>query len=877
MNLQKTVLLASLLPSVLGALNAAEPATATAPASDAFPKQKAIAGLSPAETLKTFQLPKGYHLEVVLAEPDIREPVTAVFDGNGRMFVAEMRSYMQDVDGSNEHAANSRVSLHWSSKGDGQLDKHTVFIDNLVLPRMILPLGPGQLLVNETDTQDIYLYEDTTGKGVADKKTLWFAGGPRGGNLEHQQSGLIWGIDNWLYMTYNNWRLRWQPGAAPLKEPIAANGGQWGLTQDDYGKPWIVNAGGERGPLNFQTHILYTGVNLKKQFSEDYAQVWPLVGLADVQGGEKRFRPEDKTLNHFTATCGAEVFRGDRLPADLRGDLLFSEPVGRLVRRSKVDVTDGVTTLTNVYDKSEFIRSTDPLSRVVNMNTAPDGTLYLVDMYRGIIQEGNWVKEGSYLRKVVQQYDLDKQVSMGRIWRLVHDDFKPGPQPRLNEASAGELSATLEHPNGWWRDTAQKLLVLRQDKSVLPALSKLATESKNPLARIHALWTLEGLGSVDAAMVRGAMKDADAHVRAAAIRVSETLFKAGDASLFQDIVAMVKDKDASVSLQAMCSARLLNPNEAKPILQGCMMGATGHVALRDTAMEMLAPKRTWGKEFSNEQKSLLTKGNEIFNELCFTCHGADGRGTLVDGRPGVTLAPPLAASRTVTGSKNALVAVLLRGLAGPIDGKVYDAQMVSMESNNDQWIAAVSSYVRNSFGNKGDTVSPKEVAALRVQLKDRSTPFTIPELSEFGPTVLQRRQEWKLSASHNTGALSKAVDNDLSTRYDTKTAQVPGMWVAVEFPKEELVSGLVLDEGVSAGDYPRGYKVEVSDDGQTWKQTVASGKGERGVTAIAFAPVKAKALRITQTDSAQGTFWSIHELQVLDGKSSPSQAQASNK
>jgi len=876
MNIQKATVLSALLQSVLLPLNAAEPAPAPAPtaAVDEFPKQRPIVGLSPAETLKSFELPKGYRMELVLAEPDVREPVAAVFDGNGRMFVAEMRSYMQDVDGSNEHAANSRVSLHWSSKGDGHMDKHSVFIDNLLLPRMILPLGPGQLLVNETDTQDIYLYEDTTGSGVADKKTLWFEGGPRGGNLEHQQSGLIWGIDNWLYMTYNNWRLRWQPGGAPMKEPIAANGGQWGLAQDDYGKPWIVNAGGEKGPMNFQTHILYAGVNLKNQFSEEYSQVWPLVGIADVQGGEKRFRPEDKTLNHFTATCGTEVFRGDRLPADLRGDLLFSEPVGRLVRRSKVEVNDGVTTLKNVYDRAEFIRSTDPLSRVVNMNTAPDGTLYLVDMYRGIIQEGNWVKEGSYLRKVVSQYDLDKQVSMGRIWRLVHDDFKPGPQPHLYDSSSSELAATLEHPNGWWRDTAQKLLVLRQDKSVVPALTKLSTEAKNPIARIHALWTLEGLGSADSAMVRGAMKDTDAHVRAAGIRVAETLFKAGDTSLFQDIFAMAKDSDGSVSLQAMCSARLLNPNEAKPLLQGCLVGATGHFALKDVAMEMLAPKRSWGKEFTNDQKVLLTKGNDIFNELCFTCHGADGRGTPVDGKPGLNLAPPLASSRTVVGAKDAFLAVLLRGLAGPVEGKVYDAQMVSMESNDNQWIASVASYVRNSFGNKADVISPKDVAALREKLKNRTTPFTIPELSEFGPVVLQGRKEWKLSASHNADSVSKAVDSDLATRYDTKGAQAPGMWFAMEFPKVELVSGITLDAGASAGDFPRAFKVEMSEDGATWNRTLAEGKGERGITNIAFAPVKAKALRITQTDSVKGTFWSIHELQVLDGHASPAQAQA---
>ena len=356
-----------------------------------FPPQPPVPALAPAEQLKKFQLPPGYKLELVLSEPDIKEPVVAVFDGNGRMFVAEMRTYMQDINGTGEITNKSQVSLHWSSKGDGKFDKHTVFADKLVLPRMILPLGPGELLINETDTQDIYLWRDKDGDGVADEKKLWYAGGPRGGNMEHQQSGLIWATDNWLYMTYNSWRLRWQGyDKEPLKENTHGNGGQWGLTQDDWGKPWYVNAGGERGPLNFQTHIYYGALNTKDQFVGDYAIVWPDVPIPDVQGGTPRFRPVEKTLNHFTATCGAEVFRGDRLPADIRGDLLFSEPVGRLIRRTKIEVKDGVTRLSNPYEsvKGEFIRSTDPNFRVVNMNTAPDGTLYLVDMYRGIIQEG---------------------------------------------------------------------------------------------------------------------------------------------------------------------------------------------------------------------------------------------------------------------------------------------------------------------------------------------------------------------------------------------------------------------------------------------------------------------------------------------------------
>ena len=189
---------------------------------NSFPAQPPIPALSPAEQLARFELKPGYHLELVLSEPDIKEPVIAAFDGNGRMLVAEMRSYMQDIDGQNELTPVSRVSLHWSSKSDGRYDQHTVFADHLNLPRLLLPYGDG-VLIGETDTSDIYLYRDTNGDGVSDQKTLWFAGGPRGGNLEHQPNGLLRSLDNWIYSTVNAYRLRAR-GTNVIQEPTGPNG-----------------------------------------------------------------------------------------------------------------------------------------------------------------------------------------------------------------------------------------------------------------------------------------------------------------------------------------------------------------------------------------------------------------------------------------------------------------------------------------------------------------------------------------------------------------------------------------------------------------------------------------------------------------------------
>ncbi len=825
-----------------------------------FAPKDPIPYLSPAEEAKTFIMQPGYHLELVVSDPVIREPVVAVFDGDGKMYVAEMRTYMQDIDGSNEHTNKGCISLHWSSKKNGVFDKHTIFADKLTLPRMILPLADG-VLVNETDSNDLWLYRDTNGDGVSDKKTLFYEGGKRGGNLEHQQSGLIWNVDNWLYMTVNDCRLRIQ-GTNVIKENTPASGGQWGLSHDDYGKPWFVNAGGELGPLHFQQPIIYGRFKIKDEMAPDFTEVWPLVGLADVQGGEIRFRTSDKTLNHLTAACGGEIYRGDRLPADLRGDLLFAEPVGRLIRRTKIDVKDGVTVLRNAYNKSEFIRSTDPNFRPVNMVTAPDGTLYIVDMYRGIIQEGNWVKEGSYLRKVVQQYQMDKNFGRGRIWRLVHDDFKPGPTPKLQKARSSKLVEALEHPNGWWRDTAQKLLVLRGDKSVVPALFKMASKNPNHLARIHALWTLEGLDKIDPTFLREKLKDPHPQVRIAAIRASETLYKKGDRSMVPDIEAMASDADPLVVIQAMMTADLLKWKDSKKFVEATMKKNPAR-GVQEIGTQIMLPAVAEGKEFNHAEKLLLRQGENIYNELCFTCHGTDGKGMpLAGAKPGVTMAPPLAASRTVNGYRDGFINVLLKGLSGPVNGKTYDAQMVSMESNDDQWIAAITSYVRNNFGNDGSMVRSNDVTALRATFKERSAPWTIEELRDVLPQAITNRTDWKVTASHNDKEAFKAIDGKSETRYTTGKEQVPGMWFQIEFPAPTVVSGLLLDAASSNRDYPRAFKVDVSDDGTHWK-SVATGHGNSRKTEIYFPTTTTKFVKITQTSRAKGLFWSMYEMQVL--------------
>jgi mono/diheme cytochrome c family protein len=615
--------------------------------------------------------------------------------------------------------------------------------------------------------------------------------------------------------------------------------------------------------VNFQEPIIYGSFNAADEPTASFMEVWPLVGLADVQGGPGRFRTENNTLNHLTACCGPDIFRGDRLPVELRGNLFFGEPVGRLVRRAQIEVKDGITHLTNPYPKSEFLRSTDPNFRPVNMVTAPDGTLYIVDMYRGIIQEADWVRSNSYLRKPVVLNGLEKNFGRGRIWRLRHDDFRPGPQPRMLSEKSAKLVEYLAHPNGWWRDTAQKLLVLRVDRSVTPALTQMARTNDDPRARINALWTLEGLEDLDAGLVRQKFADPEENVRAAAIRVSESLYKEGDKSIEQDVRALTADASPSVVIQVMMTAKLLKWPDAESFIIS-VMRTNQSAGVQEIGGQLVGhPVRT-RNDFTVHERRIHEHGEAIYKELCFACHGTTGLGMpLQGGKPGQTIAPPLAGSSVVNGVGEGMIDVVLKGLNGPVDSNTYAALMLPMESNNDEWVAAVTSYVRNSFGNNASFVMAAEVAQARAALKERRTPWTREELLATLPQPLTNRALWKVSASHNSGSAAMAIDGDIKTRFDTAQPQVPGMWFEVELPEAETIAGLRLNAGDSFKDYPRGYEIELSDDGKTWGKPAAKGKGGGPVTDIFFPPARGKFVRITQTGSVHGLFWSIHELNIF--------------
>jgi mono/diheme cytochrome c family protein len=630
-------------------------------------------------------------------------------------------------------------------------------------------------------------------------------------------------------------------------------------------------------PGYFQFPVVYGNFPAPDQFEPDLNITWGApVLIADMQGGMNSVRMPDGSLARATGAAGNDVFRGDRLPKDLVGDYFYGETVARIVRRLRPVKTEGLTQLRNVYPLSEFIRSTDPLFRPVDMTTAPDGTMYITDMYRGIIQESQWSGPGTYLRRRIDQYGLDKVVRHGRVWRLTYEGMaRDTRQPRMHSESSQQLVAHFNHPNGWWRDTAQQLLVLRQDKSVVASLRTMARSSINQLARIHALWTLEGLGALEATLVRELMKSPDAQIRQAAIRASETLYKAGDRSLAADYKALLSDRDADTVIQAILTINTLKVTDGKAAIKAASDGNPAKGVQFVSGRILNPPDPTaggrgggGGPALSQAEETALQRGSTIYNELCFSCHGDDGRGADKAGSA-VAMAPSLAGSPRVVGHRDHVIKVLLHGMTGPLNGVAYSDVMIPMGEQSDEWIASVGSYIRNSFGNRASFISPRDVARVRAATSGRTASWTAADIDASLPRQVIYDASWKLSASHNPAIASYAVTTQPWT---SGIRQAPGMWLQVELPQPVMLTEVqfespsvaIVEQPIVPGEpprsgggrgaavpagvgFPRGYEVLISMDGTTWSGPVASGAATATATAITFPPVRTKFVKITQT------------------------------
>jgi glucose/arabinose dehydrogenase/mono/diheme cytochrome c family protein len=734
--------------------------------------------LTPEEQLTTFTIAPGYVAELVASEPMVQEPVLTAWDANGAMYVAEMRSYMQDEKGTGtKEPRNGRVKRLVDTDGDGKMDKATIFIDNLNLPRMILPLDDW-IAVRETDTMDVIAYRDTDGDGVADEKKPLFEYGPRGRNgpgksVEHQDSGLHWNLDNWIYITYNMERYRYTDGTwRPERQPDHWT--QWGLTHDDEGRLfWSTNT---NPASRIQVHPKYwftvnrlagKGINgdpitLGEPYSPEFMKVMATCLLND-RGGEY-----SNPVRAFTSACGQSVFRGDKLPQEDRGRYFVVDPTIHVLRRANIVREHGKIMLEKAEpDTDEFLLSSDINCRFVNTATGPDGTLYVTDMYRGIIQDAPWLSPGP--RQFIKEVGLSENNQNGRIWRIRHKDFQPGKMPNMLNESTASLVRHLENPNGWWRDMAQRQIILRKDReTVIPLLESTFRYTQNRLARLHALWTLEGIGAVsDEILYEAFANTREPILRTAAIQIAE----AQATKHLPELKKLAKDRDPRVAEQLILTLGTIEDGSGDEAIQeaarnhlgdrGVMMATTISLwgkqdlplakAVQDNSAfkkvpqadlsrvnsEWKAALANWnrGLKFPEDMSSTLKKhissGETLYYKHCVTCHGADGKGIQVPGTD-LALAPSLVTSKRVGGHPDKLIPVFTHGLIGPIDGKTYAAGFMApadaLGITRSDRLSELISYIRYAWGREASPVYDADVKRIRQKYESRKTPWTDPEL-----------------------------------------------------------------------------------------------------------------------------------------------------
>jgi len=520
--------------------------------------------LSPEDALKTFYMPPGYHVELVASEPLIQEPVAIDWDTDGRLWAVEMPGFMADLTGSTENDPIGRVVVLEDTNGDGRMDKRTVFADGLVLVKSVKVLEHGVLVA---EPPNIWLMRDTDGDLRADTKELVTNQfGRRGTDPQENANGFVWALDNRMYTAGQaDLYLRFRNGT--FEAPKTLRRGEYGVTEDDGG--WIYRNTNESAlhvdlvPTAYYArnqNLLRTRGSYERMANDnpDLNVVWP---VRPNPGTNRAYqvgidRP-DGSLARFTSACAPLVYRGDRLPAELYGSVFVAEPAANLVSRIVLDDTGPTLRARKAYEQGEFLASTDERFRPVYFSNAPDGTLYVADMYRGIIEHR--ISTTEYLRDQILSRKLQQPTGMGRIYRVVHDSTKRDLTTRVTGVSPADLVTMLSHPNAWWRDTAQRLLVERGDRAVVPALTELTRSAGDPRTRLRALWTLDGLDAIEPGMVIRALDDQSRDVRRSAVRLAERWLDPPNESIAAALLARIDDPEISVRRQVAASLGGLPP------------------------------------------------------------------------------------------------------------------------------------------------------------------------------------------------------------------------------------------------------------------------------------------------------------------------------
>lgn len=535
--------------------------------------------LKPEQSRKAFRVAPGLRIELVACEPQIESPVAMAFDEDGRLLVVEMRDYPNGPP--KGQPPQGRIRILEDRDGDGPYEHSTVYADKLLFANGVLPWRGGALV-----TAAPYIVHLKDGR----REVLYEGFAAENPQLRVSHPNL--GVDNWVYVA-NGLRGGKVKRSGRKDPPINLSGmdfrfdlvrdraealsgpGQYGNTFDDWGRRFVCdnrhhlrhvvlpNRYLKRNPLLAVPEVLQDVSELETSVAGAGAKIYPL---------SKNWTTSNLHAGRFTAACGVFVYRGDLLPEEFRGCAFTCDPTGNLVHQ-EVLRPEGASFRSHPPRKGvEFLATPDDWCRPVFLTHGPDGALYLVDMYRAVIEHPQYMPPE--LRK---RPDLLLGKERGRIWRIVPEKHQTtAVRPRLSKASVAELVALLEHRNAWWRTTAQRLLLERQDRSSVGPLRKLLATSKEPLARLHAVWLLDGLRDLQEKDLLPLLQDSHPRLREQAVLLAESRL-ASSAALRERVVALASDPDARVRFQVALSLGEWDSEKAlAPLAKIALAGAEDH-------------------------------------------------------------------------------------------------------------------------------------------------------------------------------------------------------------------------------------------------------------------------------------------------------------
>lgn len=415
-------------------------------------------------------------------------PVAVAWDERGRMYVVEDRGYPSG-SGNEQNPIGQIVRLE-SSHNDGHYDKRTVFADGLAFPNGIMCWKGGVFV---TCAPYLYYFKDTNCDGIADIKQIVFKGFQDLSTTQLRVNNPVLNVDNWIYLNS-------------------------GLTDAKVSSPLYPDH-----PAVVRQH---TGF----RFRPDTDQFGPAAGVAQFgetfdDFGRKFVCPNTTSFaqesGSFTSACGIYYYHGDALPEEYHNNSFTCEPAGNLVHRDIISPTNATFTARRARDGAEFLASPDNWFRPVNLASGPDGALYVCDMYRKTIEHPDSLPEAN--RKAT---DFNSGNDKGRIYRItaIKSESKP-KKVDLAHATVERLCKELNNRDGWWRATAQRLLLERHDIIAIAYLQSLGKHAKMPETRVLAVHILEGIDALDDQRIEQALNDPDPRVRENGIQLAESRLK----------------------------------------------------------------------------------------------------------------------------------------------------------------------------------------------------------------------------------------------------------------------------------------------------------------------------------------------------------------